>query len=122
MWTNVPECVPTEWRRSGAEALADAVGYGMKPGPGPAAAEPFRDAYHWYDKKTDVKCTLSFVAAHTNASNLAALIRASGVASGQLDALQTDTPLVCGLVLYAHAAPPHSNARARAQRRAHAPR
>ena len=94
MWTNVPECVPTEWRRSGAEALADAVGYGMKPGPGPAAAEPFRDAYHWYDKKTDVKCTLSFVAAHTNASNLAALIAGDASVEVLVQTTQLQLPLL----------------------------
>ena len=49
-WPNTPTCIPNEWRSKGAESLADAIGYGSKPGPGAAKADAFRDAYVWYDK------------------------------------------------------------------------
>lgn len=98
MWSSPPSCVPSEWRLAGAEALADAIGFGTKP-VATLALDSDRDAYVWYDKESDVKKTLTFRAAHENACHLAALVRASGVASGQLDTLASNKPLVCGLVL-----------------------
>ena len=32
MWASAPECVPSQWRHDGPEALADAVGFGAQPG------------------------------------------------------------------------------------------
>ena len=40
MWSSTPSCVPNEWRRKGAEELADAIGYGTKLGPGPVRRRP----------------------------------------------------------------------------------
>lgn len=106
MWSSTPSCVPNEWRRKGAEELADAIGYGTKLGPGPRASSTYRDAFIWYDGDDEVKRSLSFPVAHQNACELAALIRASGVAGGKLDALESDTPLIVGLVLKRTAALP----------------
>jgi acyl-coenzyme A synthetase/AMP-(fatty) acid ligase len=107
MWSSTPACVPSEWRREGA-TLAAAVGYGKTMGPGPRASSTFRDAYVWYSGEDSVKKTLSFAAAHEHASDLAALIRASGVAGGKLDNLEVDKPLIVGLVLKRTAALPLS--------------
>ena len=84
MWSSTPSCIPSDWRRGGAEALADAVGYGYQLGPGPRASSPHRDAYVWYAGEDSVKQSLSFETAFKNASDLCALIRAIGVASGKL--------------------------------------
>lgn len=108
MWSSTPACVPSEWRREGAKALYAAVGYGKTMGPGPRASSTFRDAYVWYSGEDSVKKTLSFAAAHEHASDLAALIRASGVAGGKLDNLEVDKPLIVGLVLKRTAALPLS--------------
>ena len=99
MWPSTPLSIPPEWRSSGANALADAIGYGTKLCPTARAAEPVRDAYVWYDQKTDVKKKLSFQVAHGHACDLAALIRAGGVASGRLDTLTSHQPFVVGLSL-----------------------
>ena len=118
MWPTTPKCVPKEWRQDGANALADAIGYGIKPGANAAAADHQGvDAFVWYDPESDLKRTLSFSSAHKNACDIAALIRAAGVASGVLDTLVSDTPLICGLMMYAIDEPKpllsHPRARAR---------
>lgn len=100
MWPTTPKCVPKEWRQDGANALADAVGYGIKPGANAANADQQGvEAFVWYDPESDVKRTLSFSSAHKNACDVAALIRAAGITSGVLDTLVSDTPLICGLAL-----------------------
>ena len=108
MWASAPECVPSQWRHDGPEALADAVGFGAQPGAAARAAKDFRDAYVWYDKESEVKRTLTFPTAFKNASELAALVRAGGVAGGALDNLKTNKPLIVGLVLKRTAALPLS--------------
>merc|ERR1719261_1857834 len=106
MWPSAPKCVPTEWRQKGPEALADAVGFGNQPSAAMGAAADLRDSYVWFDKATEAKRTLSFPAAYKNAADLAALIRAGGVAGGVLENLKTSKPLIVGLVLKRTAALP----------------
>lgn len=88
--------------------LASAVGFDATLGAAAAEADALRDAYVWYDKQADNKHTLSFAVAHGNATDLAVLIRAAGVASGVLDHLQSESQLICGLVLKRTAALPLS--------------
>ena len=99
--------IPSEWRTA-TNDLANAVGFNATLGAAAAEADALRDAYMWFDQEADAKRTLSFSAAHGNASELAVLIRAAGVASGVLDHLQSESPLICGLVLKRTAALPLS--------------
>ena len=107
-WPAAPTVIPNEWRRTGAEQLADAVGYGTALGAAAQRVDASKDAYIWYDHKTDVRQTLSFSNAHKNASSLAALVRAVGVVSGALDDLTSDKSLIAGLLLKRTAALPIS--------------
>ena len=104
MWSTCPSTVPPAWRRAGAEKLADAVGFGTAPGP--LAQRVDADAYVWYEKT--VRKALLFSDAHSNASNLAMVIRAVGVVSGELDDVASDKSLITGLLLKRTAALPIS--------------
>ena len=101
--------IPSKWRKD-TNGLADAVGFHATLGVAAAEADALRDAYVWFDQKAGVKKkhTLSFAVAHGNATELAVVIRAAGVASGVLDRLQSESPLICGLVLKRTAALPLS--------------
>ena len=92
--------IPSEWRRD-TNDLANV-------GAAAAEADALRDAYVWFDQETDAKRTLSFTVAHGNASELAVLIRAAEVASGVMERLQSESPLIGGLVLKRTAALPLS--------------
>ena len=98
--------IPSEWRKQ-TNDLANAVGFHATLGAAAAVSNLCgTDAYVWFDKETDVKHTLSFPVAHGNANDLAVLIRAAGVAGGVLDHLQSESPLICGLVVKRTAALP----------------
>ena len=99
--------IPSKWRKD-TNDLANAVGFHATLGVAAAEADALRDAYVWFDQKTGAKHTLSFLVAHGNATELAVFIRAAGVASGVLDHLQSESPLICGLVLKRTAALPLS--------------
>ena len=88
--------------------LAKTIGFDATLGAAAAEADALRDAYVWYDKQADNKHTLSFAVAHGNATDLAVLIRAAGIASGVLDSLESESQLICGLVLKRTAALPLS--------------
>eukprot|EP00964_Phaeocystis_antarctica_P030501 scaffold17230_cov62-Phaeocystis_antarctica.AAC.3 len=92
--------IPSEWRRD-TNDLANV-------GAAAAEADALRDAYVWFDQETDAKRTLSFTVAHGNASALAVLIRAAEVASGVMERLQSESPLIGGLALKRTAALPLS--------------
>ena len=92
--------IPSEWRRD-TNDLANV-------GAAAAEADALRDAYVWFDQETDAKRTLSFTVAHGNASELAVLIRAAEVASGVMERLQSESPLIGGLALKRTAALPLS--------------
>ena len=99
--------IPSEWRRD-TNDHANAVGFHATLGAAAAEAEALRDAYVWFDQETDAKRTLSFTVAHGNASELAVLIRAAEVASGVMERLQSESPLIGGLALKRTAALPLS--------------
>ena len=106
MWSGTPNVIPSDWRRIGAEKLADEIGFGTALGPSAQRVDATKDAYQWYEH--DVRNTLSFSAAHKNASSLAALVRAVGVASGALESMTSDKSLIAGLLLKRTAALPIS--------------
>lgn len=98
-----PACVPDAWKREGALKLAEAVGFGSKPGAAAAASSKAgRPAYVWFpDAKTEQK--MSFEEAHESAAALALEIRAAADATGSLDSA---TSFTVGLVLRRTAALP----------------
>jgi non-ribosomal peptide synthetase component F len=98
-----PSIVPEAWKREGADALAEAVGFGHTPGPaGRLAQADDRPAYVWFPT-AKTKESMSFNEAHAAASELSHVIRAAGETSG---ALREDRTYTVGLVLKRSAALP----------------